>query len=131
MVRAGFLSGYPISRKNPDPEGKKSRIPGISHKSRGLISRDKKIQNPGEKSGIRSRIPKKSHSKANSGYAYLFGKIKLLYLAFKSACHPTSRSPEVSPGSATLNDWLPFPPDLQDLTRRLPDISNLAQELDC
>ena len=37
IIRASFLSGYPIPRRNPDPEGKKSRIQGIK------IPRRKKI----------------------------------------------------------------------------------------
>ena len=50
-TRAGFLSEYPIPWKNPDPEGKKSRIPGILHKSREFRENPEiqKIPNPGIK----------------------------------------------------------------------------------
>ena len=53
-TRAGFLSEYPIPWKNPDPEGKKSRIPGILHKSREFakIPKFRKFRIPGSKFGI-------------------------------------------------------------------------------
>ena len=68
ITRVGFLSGYPIPRKNSDPEGTKSRIPGIktpnpgdknptiktSPESRGFFEKTED-KNPETKKNLKSR----------------------------------------------------------------------------